>query len=177
MLVVRNERVLKMLFTDSDYQPIISHSFSNPMIDTVLSVLAKDVLPEISLFLPEKARALEKRILPFCQELSAFVIQMEILPPKLADLEHLKRLMYTARSEEKTRSWLSNLEIPPQMNIIVSYDFNTALLMPWSIFMRHYDDFCYYGGYDICVCSVDEQWYLLYYHEDIFLFGRRRIEE
>lgn len=110
-------------------------------------------------------------------EMPIFVV--EIVKPLPSDTEHfqqIKRLEYTVRSIEETKDWLANLEIAPQVKVIVSYDFQTALLLPWSIFTCYYDDLCYQGLEDICICPVDEHWYLLYCHKDVFLFGRQRRE-
>jgi hypothetical protein len=161
-------------YTAEDFVTIRLQNPPKGWVKFLLSDLTEDILHQICLFRPEKANELEDSILPVFRKMHPYLFcPAEALPETTTDFDELKRLERTATSVQDTKDWLATLDIPSQTEMIVSYDLQTALVMEWSVFTKSYDQFCYYGLHDICVVSVCERWNLLYYHEDIFLFGKR----
>jgi len=148
---------------------------SEPRIRFILSDWSKSDLSQIRLFRPEKARDLEQITLPFFRKLYPYLFHgAGKIPESTPDFDELKELKGTVTSLEGTKQWLTSLAIPAQTEMIVSYDFRIALLIPWSLFAESYERFCYSSLDDICIFSACERWYFIYFHEDSFLFGRRR---
>ena len=56
--------------------------------------------------------------------------------------------------------------------IIVSWDRDTALVTDWSLFVAHWDDFCYPASDDVTVWSMYDDWTLSYRHYEVFQFSR-----
>lgn len=141
----------------------------------ILSDWSKHVLNQIRLFRPEKARDLEQVTLLFFRKLYPYLFRdAEAIPENTHDFDELKELKDTVKSIENTKKWLTSLAIPPQTKMIVSYDVRIALLVQWAVFAGSYEKFCYSSLDDICIVSTDERWYLIYFHEDRFLFGKRK---
>jgi hypothetical protein len=160
-------------YSDNDFESIDDPS--EPRIRFILSDWSKHDLSQIRLFRPEKARELEQVTLPFFRKLYPYLFRdAGEIPENTQDFEELKEIKDTVQSIENTKEWLTSLVIPPQTEMIVSYDFRIALLIPWSLFAEAYEKFCYSSLDDICVVSTDERWYFIYFHEDQFLFGKRK---
>jgi len=159
-------------FSNDDFESI--YTPSEPRIRFILSDWSKSDLSQIRLFRPEKSRDLEKSTLPFFRQLYPYLFSDVETLPESQDFDELKRLKYTVESIDGTKEWLATLEIPAQTETVVSYDFRIALLVQWSLFAESYENFCYSSLDDICIFSTSERWYLLYFHEDIFLFAKRK---
>lgn len=162
-----------MRFSDDDFQRVSSHGSHAKWINALLSALPTDVARNVLLCRPEKAQDIENQLVPVCQKLSLYAIQKgELLPSTTEEFEELKYVKHTVESVEKTKDWLRNVEIPSHTQMILSYDFKTAFMVPWITFLSYYDEFCSRGLDDICICSVCGRWNLLYYHEDVFIFSK-----
>lgn len=160
-------------YSNNDFESIDDPS--EPRIRFILSGWSKHDLSQIHLFRPEKARDLEQVTLPFFRKLYPNLFHSAVdIPENTPDFAELKGLKDTVTSVEGTKEWLTSLAIPPQTEMLVSYDVRIALLVQWSAFAGSYEKFCYSSLDDICIISTDERWYLLYFHEDMFLFGKRK---
>lgn len=160
-------------YSNNDFESIDDHS--EPRIRFILSDWSKNDLNQIRVFRPEKARELEQITLPFFRKLYPYLFYAAgEIPESSQDFDELKALKDTVKSVEGTKEWLTSLAIPTQTEIIVSYDVRIALLIQWSLFAESYEKFCYSSLDDICLFSTCERWYLIYFHEDIFLFGKRK---
>lgn len=157
-------------YNDDDFETIDLLNPPRRLVDFVLADFEEDDLRQIRLFHPEKAQDLEKRILPKFRAMYPYLFTVTI-PESTNDFRKIKRLKQTVNSIPETKKWLSALGIPADKEFIVSFDLKTALLMQWSFFYGSYEKFCYNGINDICIISICERWLLLYYHEDIFIFG------
>ena len=160
-------------YQDDDFESVDNPSARR--IRFILSSWPEDNLHQIRLFRPAKSEELEKVTLSVFRKLYPyFFYNAEKIPESAQDFDELKEVKDTVRSIERTKEWLSSLAIPAQIEMVVSYDSQIAVLVQWSLFAASYEKCCYSGLDDICVFSTCERWYLLYYHEDIFLFGNRK---
>lgn len=161
-------------FTTNDFEAISVLVPPQHRADFIVSNIAESSLREIRLFRLEKAKEVERKALPIFREMYPYLFDASMNTlPYTKEFRELKRLQNTVSSIHRTKEWLRSLEIPALTEMIVSYDFQTAFEMPWIIFVGVYDTLCYSSLDDIYIFSVSERWYLLYYHEDIFLFGER----
>jgi len=77
-------------------------------------------------------------------------------------------------SQETVNTWLSEKNINPETNIIISWDNSSGLVTQWQIFCKYWDDFCYPSSDDILIWTATENWVLYYCHEEIFQFGIKK---
>ena len=59
------------------------------------------------------------------------------------------------------------------IQVAMSYDRSTALVMSVGILCRYWRDFCYPGSDDIVIYPFDGSWILAYDHEECFVLRRR----
>jgi hypothetical protein len=138
-------------------------------------VFPEKVLVNIRVLNATKAEELEKFLLKDCQTLSQFLFQGILGSSiQLTPFLTVERLHVNQHSKEQVRDWLMTQKIVPEMPFFLSWNRTTAVLVPWNIFCNYWDAFCFAGLDDICICSKDENWRLLYYHEGIFLIGRKQ---
>lgn len=143
--------------------------------DPECAVLPESILAQIRVLLPERARQLEEQIHPLCQQLSLFLYNP--IPESVSSgsrFEAIRRLRIVEQSDKIVHDWLVSLEIPEDTTILVSWEPKVAVTVPWQIFCEYWDDFCYPGVDDICIHSTNNTWHMVYYHENIFLFGKLR---
>jgi hypothetical protein len=95
-----------------------------------------------------------------------------LLSPPTSDL---RRLKVPDSSESKSiLGWLEALPTGSTREVVASWSADTALKLPWALFVRRWEDFCYPGSDDIAVFPTNREWVLAYHHEDVFEWGRWR---
>ncbi len=67
---------------------------------------------------------------------------------------------------------LRSLSLPDDEIVVVQWEQEIAVTVPWGILRENWYNFCYPGSDDVSMCPVTETWLLLYYHEDQIIFGR-----
>ena len=70
-----------------------------------------------------------------------------------------------------SRSWLRSLPVSSSTTVVVSWDPDTALLIPWPAFVDYWDDFCYPSSDDLVVAPFDLRWLLAFWHFERFDFA------
>lgn len=70
--------------------------------------------------------------------------------------------------------WLTQ-RLPPRSPVIVSWDCRMAVLTDSALFLQHWDDFCYPASDDVSLFPLDVGWILHYWHEEEFMYARRRV--
>ena len=58
-------------------------------------------------------------------------------------------------------------------DVVVSWSAELAVVVPWALFLSYWDDFCYPSSDDVTVVPIEEQWVLLYHHDEAFEFAER----
>lgn len=137
-------------------------------------VFPEEVLAQIRVFQPDKARQLEVDLLPMCQLLSRYLFE----PIPQDTTQHrpfgwIHRLKVENQLNEQVTQWLSSQEISGETIMLLSWEKTVAVAVPWGLFCRYWHDFCYPGSDDICIRSLCGKWYALYYHENIFLVAQQ----
>ncbi|GMU66013.1 MAG: hypothetical protein AMXMBFR36_22870 [Acidobacteriota bacterium] len=75
---------------------------------------------------------------------------------------------------ESIRAWLRALPTGLDVEVVASWSAETALKLPWALFVRRWEDFCYPGSDDIAAFPTSRAWILAYHHENVFEWGRWR---
>ena len=70
-------------------------------------------------------------------------------------------------NDEATRQWLKQLVVLAQ-RVTISWDQETALTLPWSVFCEYWNDFCYPSSDDADVFLESGQLFLRWNHYEVF---------
>lgn len=72
-----------------------------------------------------------------------------------------------AVSENEVITWLRHLPVIDDV-VLVSWDEDKAVRVPWSLFVRRWDDFCYPTSDDVSIVPMSAKWLLEYWHYELF---------
>jgi len=72
-------------------------------------------------------------------------------------------------NERDIKKWLFQRRIPFDRMVFLSYQPDTAMIVPWKLLVKYFDDF-YYSD-DLTVFDQSLSWALLFFHEDEIYFG------
>jgi hypothetical protein len=72
---------------------------------------------------------------------------------------------------EPVRERLRQQGVDPNAIVVASWDQNTAIALPWSVFVDFWDAFCYPSSDDVTVWDPGASWVLCYRHYQLIEFG------
>jgi hypothetical protein len=75
-------------------------------------------------------------------------------------------------NENEIKKWLYQRGIAFDKVVYLSYQPDTAMIVPWKLLIKYYDDF-YYAD-DLTVIDESLNWALLFFHEDEIYFGTNK---
>ena len=127
------------------------------------AVLPDDVLDRMVPFPPEKAAELFKHSCAFNGR-----------DGLSTDLFEVRVISSGSMSPAEGRAWLCSQQPDTDAKVFLSWQPNTAIMTTWGVFTDYWGEFCYGASDDLNVWPEDEQWALLFHHEDEFHFGRRK---
>jgi len=73
----------------------------------------------------------------------------------------------TSDNDDLTNQWLSKVQVNSE-RVIISWDRDTALTLPWSLFCEYWDDFCYPASDDADFFLENGQHFLRWSHYEVF---------
>jgi len=73
--------------------------------------------------------------------------------------------------ESEARKWLYGRGLPFEKNVFLTWNAKTAMIAPWKLVVKYYNEFYYPGSDDLTVFDQGLSWALLFYHEDEIYFG------
>lgn len=82
-----------------------------------------------------------------------------------------KAKIHRSGNTQEIKKWLYQRGLPFDRNVFLSWDKDTAMIVPWKILIKYYDGIFYSGCDDLTVFDESLQWALLFYHEDEIYFG------
>lgn len=130
------------------------------------SLFAAEDLAQVGCFSAEAAKLVNR------EALNAIGRDGLMSPPTFG-LRHLK--VPASGERELVSGWLAGLRTGPTGEVVASWSAETALLIPWALFVRRWNDFCYPGSDDVAVFPRDRAWVLAYHHDDAFEWGLWRV--
>lgn len=96
-----------------------------------------------------------------CKRSSEFVSkETDLLSPELFEA----RKEIDTNSGSDVSAWLADRQPISNLEIVVSWDQECAVVTDWELFVRYWDDFCYPSSDDVMVFPVHESWVLDYRH-------------
>lgn len=73
--------------------------------------------------------------------------------------------------EDKVRKWLYGRGLPFQNNVFLVWDEKTAMIVPWKLVVKYFNEFYYPSSDDLTVFGEGLSWALLFFHTDEVYFG------
>jgi hypothetical protein len=74
------------------------------------------------------------------------------------------------QASDTTPSWLRALTIPATAQVIVAWNKQDAISLPWQTFIEYWDDFCYPNSDDAFVFPTEGTGVLAWNHYEVFEF-------
>lgn len=154
------------MFSDTDFQPFDTFELCWRWTEHNTNVPTED-LNKIKPLSSAKANEVWKRSLDFVEG------PTHCLSRRL--FANIVELDVSQLSNDDVRTWLCEQNADQAEWIIVSWTKDVAVVTEWSIFVRYWDDFCYPGSDDVSIWPIlSESWSLLYFHYEVFSFGKTR---
>jgi hypothetical protein len=72
--------------------------------------------------------------------------------------------------QDQVVTWLTARQAHRSDGVFVCWSDEMAVKMPWSLFVKRWDDFCYPSSDDVTVLPQSGSWMLLYHHWHEFEF-------
>lgn len=79
------------------------------------------------------------------------------------------------KNEKEIKDWLSKRGLTSEQEVFVSWDSDTAMIVPWKLLIKYFDDFYYSSSDDLTVINQSNTWALLFHHSDIIYWGQNEI--
>lgn len=127
------------------------------------AVLPDDVLDQMMPFSSEEAEELLERS-------GAFNGRKKISPRQY----EVRVISSAILSPAEGSAWLRFQQPDTEAEVFLLWDSDTAIQTTWGIFAKYWEDFCYPSSDDLGVWPEDEEWGLLFHHNEEFHFGRRK---
>ena len=77
---------------------------------------------------------------------------------------------FDLRREDAVSEWLWSRPVQPE-SVLLSWDADTAVALPWELFVSRWDDLWYPASDDLTVVDPDRSFVLLLAHDETALFG------
>lgn len=90
------------------------------------------------------------------------------------DLFDVRAISTASMSPAEGKAWLHSQQPDLASKVFLSWQPDTAIMTTWGIFADYWSEFCYAASDDLNVWPEDEQWALLFHHEEEFHFGHRK---
>ena len=127
-----------------------------------------DKLPEIHL---NQLRQLNKEASKFLWDyISATRLHSDI-PFKKGFFRHIDKARSFVGNEKDIKKWLYQRGIAFDKDVYLSWQPDSAMIVPWKLVIKYFDDF---GWQDITVIDRSLTWALLFYHENEIYFGTNK---
>ena len=75
-------------------------------------------------------------------------------------------------NDSEIKKWLYHRGLPFNKNVFLSWQPSEAMIVPWKIFIKYYDNFYYTD--DLTIIDDSLTWALLFYHENEIYFGTNK---
>ena len=90
--------------------------------------------------------------------------------PNFRYVEKLQIPSYLER-EQPVKKWLYQCGLPFDQQVFASWDNESAAITTWKMIVKYWSDFYYPSSDDLIIVDKTLNWALLFYHEDIIVFG------
>ncbi len=117
-----------------------------------------------SVFSDDDILLIHPLVLSKAQEIHAFITELDNVNTQ-TELETIT----TTGTEEDVCACLNNLVLEKEI-VLVSWDKETCVKIPFSLFIQRWSDFCYPSSDDVFIYPLSGNWLLEYKHYEEFTF-------
>jgi hypothetical protein len=126
----------------------------------------KNRMPNIHL---EQLKSLNKKVSKFLWDyISDANFQAEI-PFKKDFFKRVEKIQITEGNENEVKKWLYQRGLPFSKDVFLSWKPNDAMIVPWKLVIKYFDDF--YFADDLTIIDESLNWALLFHHGGKVYFG------
>lgn len=86
----------------------------------------------------------------------------------------IDKALINENNEKEIKKWLYERGLPFDKNVILSWDANNAMVVPWKLLIKYFNIFYYGVSDDLTVFDPSLSWALLFFHEDEIYFGTNK---
>jgi hypothetical protein len=129
------------------------------------------VLPEMHL----------NQIKPLDKDASAFlwnyILETNLhanVPFKKKFFRNIDTIQILEENKKEIKKWLYQRGLPFEKEVFLSYQPNEALIVPWKILIKYFDEFHYQGSDDLTVIDQSLEWALLFFHMGEIYWGTNK---
>lgn len=79
-----------------------------------------------------------------------------------------------ANNQRQIKNWLHQRGLPFDKLVFLAWSKENAMIVPWKIFIKYFDSFCYGISDDLTIIDQALTWALLFYHENEICFGTNK---
>jgi hypothetical protein len=127
-----------------------------------------NVLPEIHL---NQLRPLDKLAANFLSNYISEIGLHNHVPFKKDFFKVIDEISSSNDNESEIKKWLYRRGLPFGKEVCVVWNHNEAMIVPWKLLIKYFDDFAYPGSDDLTVFDESLNWALLFFHEGEIYFG------
>ena len=96
-------------------------------------------------------------------------------PFKSGFFKQIDSIEITENNAIKVKDWLLKSGLDSKNEVILSWDFDNAMILPFGLLVEYFDDFHYSSSDDLTVFQKDLNWAFLFSHADQIFYGQNRI--
>ncbi len=148
------------------------HHWTNPR----WNVLPESALAQIRPLREEKVKELWEHEYVYFNELYRYAFADTSAPFTSSSLfAWIQHIDIARKRKDVVQQYLRTFESRGNQIVVVIWDLELAVGLPWHIFCTYWDDFTYPSDEAVSILPVTEAWYLEHHHEDQLIFGRPRL--
>jgi hypothetical protein len=76
-------------------------------------------------------------------------------------------------NKSEIKKWLYQRGLSFDKEVYLSWQPDTAMIVPWKLLIKYFDDFCYAD--DLTIIDQSLNWALLFFHEGDIYFGTNKV--
>jgi hypothetical protein len=159
-----------------DFRPLEGFKYLQHWTNPKWNVLPASDLAQIHPLREEKAKELWEHEYVYFNELYRYAfVDTSGSTTSSSLFEWIQHIDISHEEIDIVQQYLMAFEPQGDQAVIVIWEPQLAVAVPWRVFCTYWDDFCYPHEEAIYVLATSERWYLEHHHEDQLIFGRPRL--
>ena len=127
-----------------------------------------DLLPELHL---KELSPLDKTASKFLSDYISNSTLFDNTPFKKDFFKTIDRIRILENNEKEIKKWLYKRGFPFNKQVYLSWDDETAMIVPWKLVIKYFDSFYYRGSDDLTIFDQSLNWAIVFFHYDDIYFG------
>ena len=129
------------------------------------------VLPDLHL---SQIKPLDKKASKFLWDYISDTNLHNDVPFKKDFFRNIDMIDISDDNKLEIKKWLYQRGLPFKKEVFLSYTSNEALIIPWKVLIKYFDEFHYQGSDDLTVIDQSLEWALLFFHEGEIHWGTNK---